>query len=143
MDADFSDGKYFALLATVDEEGKPRVRPVVGLLISRKVYFSTKAAARKAREVASNPPVELLVLKQNEKGLGYVRFSGEAFRIFDEELVQEILSRSAYSPKQYIRIGDHETIALYEVIPTRIERYLPDEKREQDISTQFLSPEGT
>ena len=141
MDPDFSDGTYLAFLATVDEEGKPHVRPVMGIMEGRKIYFSTKAGAKKTMQVALNPPVELLVPEQRAEGLGYVRFSGEAFRIFDENLTRETLARSAYSPSSYIRMGEHEDICMYELIPIRVDQYLPGEKRECDITERFFVTE--
>lgn len=141
MDPDFSDGKYLSFLATVDEGGKPHVRPVIGILAERKIYFSTKAGTKKAREMALNPPVELLVPEQSANGLGYVRFSGEAFRIFEEALIRATLAHSAYSPKRYIHMGENETICMYELIPIKVYQYLPDEKRERDITKHFLATE--
>ncbi len=141
MDPDFSDGKYLAFLATVDEEGRPHVRPVIGILAERKIYFSTKDGTKKTREMALNPPVELLVPEQSVKGLGYVRFSGEAFRIFEETLIRATLGHSAYSPAKYIHMSKDETSCMYELIPVKVDQYLPDEKRERDITKQFFAAE--
>jgi uncharacterized pyridoxamine 5'-phosphate oxidase family protein len=138
MDPDFSDGMYLSFLATVDEEGKPRVRPVMGILVERKVYFTTKTGANKAKEMALNPPVELLIPHPGAGVFGYVRFSGEAFRIFDGKFSQEILERFSYSPDRYIQRGEGEDICMFELIPIRIDQYLPDEKRERDITNHFL-----
>lgn len=143
MDPDFSDGIYLAFLATVDEEAKPHVRPVMGILADGKIYFSTKESAQKTRQLALNPPIELLVPEQGESGLGYVRFSGEAFRIFDEHLIRAILTQVAYSPARYIHMGPDETVSLYELIPIRVDRYLPDEKQERDITERFPGKGGS
>lgn len=141
MDSDFSDGKYLSFLATVDEEGRPHVRPVIGIFSGRKIYFSTREGAKKTKEMALNPPVELLVPGQGEDGLGYIRFSGEAFRIFDENLIRATLTRFSYSPSTFVSMDADETISMYELIPVRIDEYFPDKKREQDITQRFLATE--
>jgi uncharacterized pyridoxamine 5'-phosphate oxidase family protein len=141
MESDFSDGNYLAFLATVDEDGKPHVRPVIGILAERKIYFTTNEGAKKAKEVALNPPIELLVPEQGAGGLGYVRFSGEAFRIFDESLIRATMVRFAYSPSRYIHIKEDESVCMYELIPVRVDRYLTAERREKDITDEFFATE--
>jgi general stress protein 26 len=138
MDPDFADGKYLAFLATVDEEGLPHVRPIIGILAEKKLYFCARHGAEKTKEIALNPTVELIITKEKGEGRQYVRFTGEAFRIFDEKLVQDTLSGSGYSPDEYIRMGKDESVCMYELCPTKVRHYVPEEKCERDITGIFF-----
>jgi len=78
------DGKHLAFLATVDEEGKPHIRPLICIVSAGKIYFSTKDGSRKAKEIAMNPCVDIVLPDIENEKLAYICCSGEAFRIFDE-----------------------------------------------------------
>lgn len=76
--------KYLAFLDTVDEEGKPHIRPLICIVSAGKIYFSTKDGSRKAKEIAMNSCVDIVFPDIENEKLAYICCSDEAFRIFDE-----------------------------------------------------------
>ena len=138
MDHAPADGKYRGFLSTLDEEGQPHVRPIIGILAKRKLYFFAQAGSEKTKEIALNPAVEIIIMEEREEEWEYIRFTGEAFRIFDAQLVQDTLSGSGYAPETHNRIGKDESVCMYELCLTKVHHYVPEEKSEQDITGLFF-----
>jgi uncharacterized pyridoxamine 5'-phosphate oxidase family protein len=135
------DRNMIGFLATVDEEGKPRLRPLMCMMMSGKIYFSTAVGTRKTKEIAMNPWVEIVIPFAEDDTLSYIRLSGEAFRIFDETVTNEIMEKSGYRLDSYITVLENESVILYEVFPTHVEKLHTKEKRLEDLTEDFFSKE--
>ena len=72
---DFLRNKVF-YLATVDENGKPKVRPFGALgVLDDKVYICTNSKKEVSKQMKSNPFVEISATADN---MDWIRVSGEA-----------------------------------------------------------------
>ncbi len=127
------DGKHFIFLATVDEEGKPHLRPITALVESGKIYFSTKDSSRKAKEIALNPCCEILIPNIENDKLSYLRISGEALRILEESLKNKIIENSGYNIQQYVPLKEADEILLYELLPTAAELFNSETKTTREL----------
>lgn len=136
---EMGDGNKIGFLATVDEQGKPHLRPLVCLLIGGKIYFSTVIGTRKTKEIAMNPWVEIVIPFIEDENLTYIRFSGEAFRIFEESAADEIIQQSGYHLDTFIKVPKNEPVVLYEMFPTHIEKLDAKEKRLINVTDDFLA----
>ncbi len=139
MDSLLHDGKYLGFLATVDEIGHPHVRPIVCLVSEGKIFFSTKDGSRKAKEIAMNTSAEITIPVFVDEKFNYFRVSGKALRIVEESFIVERLTLSKYNPGEYIRMRESDITLMYELLPNQVEQYIPDEKREENITGKFFN----
>ena len=137
-----NNNKYLCFLSTVDEEGKPHLRPVTCIVCSGHIYFSTKDGSRKAKEISMNPAVEVLFPDIEEGKLGYIRVSGESFRIFENSVREDILQKFDHNLADYLHIKERDIILMYEILPNAVERFDPKEKTKTDVSQEFLQSES-
>ncbi len=137
-----NNNKYLCFLSTVDEEGKPHLRPITCIVYSGHIYFSTKDGSRKAKEISMNPAVEVLFPNIEEGKLGYIRVSGESFRIFEDSVREDILKELDHNLADYLHIKERDIILMYEILPNVVERFDPKEKTKTDVSQEFLQSES-
>ena len=79
------------MLATVDPESQPRVRPVSPVRVDPDftVYVANLASYHKTSEIAANPKVELAYLAPSHD---QIRISGKAELVTDESTIADIWS---------------------------------------------------
>ncbi|MCK4575671.1 pyridoxamine 5'-phosphate oxidase family protein [candidate division WOR-3 bacterium] len=139
MDELLKDGKYLCFLSTVDEDSRPHLRPLICIIFSGKIYFSTKDGSRKAKEIALNPCIELVIPHIESESLAYVCFSGDAFRIYEESVKNRIIDNSGYKLSDYLIIKEKDNILLYELLPISVERFDPIEKCVKNITRELFN----
>jgi general stress protein 26 len=108
----------FPMLATVDPEGHPRVRPVspVRVDVDFTVYVANLAVYQKTAEIAANPRVELAYLSPSHD---QVRISGVAARETDPAVVAAIWERNPLL-RQYLGTPENPQFILYRIDPERV-----------------------
>jgi len=108
----------FPMLATVDEEGRPRVRPVSPVRVDGNftVYIANLASYQKTAEIEANPKVELAYLAPEHDQL---RISGRAERVTEEALIKEIWEANPLL-KHYLGSPENPEFILYRVLPEQV-----------------------
>lgn len=107
----------FPSLATVDESGQPRVRPVSPVRVDGfTVYVANLRAYGKTREIAANPRVELCYL---DEAHDQVRITGRAEIVTDPALLDEIWSGNPLL-RQYLGTPDNPELIIYRLQPERV-----------------------
>lgn len=106
------------MLATVDETGQPRVRPVSPVRVDSDftVYVANLASYHKTAEIAANPRVELAYLSPNHD---QVRITGTAEVVTERPLLEEIWASNPLL-KQYLGSLENPQFILYRVVPERV-----------------------
>ena len=100
-------GKYW--LATVKPNGQPHVMPVFGIWSEDALYFTSAAAARKARNLARNSHC---VITANGKNLDLV-IEGEVAKVRDEARLQHVAERYASKYGWHLRVRGGAYLADY------------------------------
>lgn len=108
----------FPMLATVDPEGQPRVRPVSPVRVDPNftVYVANLASYKKTGEIAGNPKVELAYLDPAHDQL---RITGKAEVVTDEETLGTIWAGNPLL-KQYLGSPDNPEFILYRIVPGQV-----------------------
>ena len=108
----------FPMLATVDETGQPRVRPVSPVRVDSDftVYIANMASYHKTCEIAANPRIELAYLAPNHD---QVRLTGVAEVVTDKSLLQQIWSSNPLL-KRYLGSLENPEFILYRFVPERV-----------------------
>lgn len=108
----------FPMLATVDGEGQPRVRPVSPVRVDPDftIYVANLASYHKTAEIAANPKVELAYLAP---GHDQLRVTGRAEVVKDEETLTSIWQSNPLL-KQYLGSPDNPEFILYRITPAQI-----------------------
>lgn len=107
----------FPMLATVDETGQPRVRPVSPVRVDGfTIYVANLRAYHKTQEIAANPKVELCYLDDQHD---QVRITGTAQPLADRALLEEIWNSSPLLRK-YLGTPENPELIIYEVQPERV-----------------------
>lgn len=108
----------FPMLATVDQEGRPRVRPVSPVRVDENftVYVANLASYQKTAEIEANPKVELAYLAPEHDQL---RISGRAEQVTDDELIREIWEANPLL-KHYLGSPENPEFILYRVVPEQV-----------------------
>lgn len=107
----------FPSLATVDESGQPRVRPVSPVRVDGfTVFVANLRQYHKTQEIAANPRVELCYLDGEHD---QVRITGEAEVLTDRALLDEIWASNALL-RQYLRSPDNPDLIIYRIHPRRV-----------------------
>ena len=105
------------MLATVDHEGRPRVRPVSPLRNDGfTVWVASIRSSNKTAEIEGNAAVELCYM---DEGHDQVRISGVAEAIDDRETKLELWEATPLL-KQYLGSVDNPEFVLYRVRPERV-----------------------
>jgi len=89
-----------------------------------------------------NPAVEVLFPDIEERKLGYIRVSGESFRIFEDSVRENILKEFDHNLADYLHIKKSDIILMYEILPNAVERFDPKDKTKTDASQEFLQSES-
>jgi general stress protein 26 len=107
----------FPFLATVDETGQPRVRPVSPVRVDGfTIYVANLRSYHKTREIAANPHVELCYL---DEGHDQVRITGTATTVSDRALLEEIWAANPLL-RQYLRTPENPELIIYRIRPERV-----------------------
>ncbi len=108
----------FPMLATVDESGQPRVRPVSPVRVDDDftVYVANLASYHKTAEIAANPQVELAYLEPDHDQL---RITGTAVVETDAETIDAIWASNPLL-KQYLGSPDNPEFILYRIDPEQV-----------------------
>jgi general stress protein 26 len=108
----------FPMLATVDSESHPRVRPVSPVRVDPDftIYVANLASYHKTSEIAGNPKVELAYLAPDHDQL---RISGKAEIVTDESTLAEIWAANPLL-KQYLGTPENPEFILYCIVAEQI-----------------------
>ena len=105
------------MLATVDESGQPRLRPVSPVRVEGfTVYVANLRRYGKTRELAANPRCELCYLDEHHD---QVRITGTAETVTDVETLQSIWESNPLLRK-YLGTPDNPELIIYRVRPSRV-----------------------
>lgn len=108
----------FPMFATVDREGRPRVRPVSPVRVDDDftVFVANLASYRKTAEIAANPHVELAYLAPDHDQL---RISGTAEVVTDAATINSIWEKNPLL-RQYLGTPDNPELIIYRVVPAQV-----------------------
>jgi len=108
----------FPMLATVDPEGQPRVRPVSPVRVDEDftIYVANLAVYQKTREIAANPKVELAYLSPDHD---QVRITGLATIETDPEVIAAIWEKNPLL-RQYLGTPENPQFVLYRIDPKQV-----------------------
>ncbi len=108
----------FPMLATVDSDNCPRVRPVSPVRVDDDftIYVANLRSYHKTAEIAANPAVELAYLAPDHD---QVRITGKAEIVTEGEVIDEIWESNPLL-KQYLGSPENPEFILYRVIPKRV-----------------------
>lgn len=107
----------FPMLATVDREGLPRVRPISPLRNDGfTVWTASLRSSNKTAEIETNAAVELCYM---DEGHDQVRISGRTETIEDRETKLE-LWESTPLLRQFLGSVDNPEFVLYRIRPERV-----------------------
>lgn len=108
----------FPMLATVDPQSQPRVRPVSPVRVDPDftVYVANLASYRKTSEIEANPKVELAYLAPDHD---QIRITGKAEVVSDESILTDIWESNPLL-KMYLGSPDNPQFILYRVVPEQV-----------------------
>jgi len=108
----------FPMLATVDQDQHPRVRPVSPVRVDDDftIFVANLASYHKTAEIAANPLVELAYLSPDHDQL---RISGTAGIVTDTATISEIWEKNPLL-KLYLGSPDNPELILYRIVPSRV-----------------------
>jgi general stress protein 26 len=107
----------FPFLATVDESGQARVRPVSPVRVDGfTVYVANLRQYHKTREIAAEPRVELCYL---DDAHDQVRITGVAEVLEDRALLGEIWAANPLL-RQYLGQPENPELIIYRIRPERV-----------------------
>lgn len=108
----------FPMLATVDTDGQPRVRPVSPVRVDDDftVFVANLAVYHKTEEIANNPQVELAYLSPSHD---QVRITGTAEIETAPETIEAIWKSNPLL-RQYLGSPDNPQFILYRIDPSQV-----------------------
>ena len=108
----------FPMLATVDPEGQPRVRPVSPVQVDDDftIYVANLAVYQKTSEIAANPKIELAYLSPDHD---QVRITGVATIETDRSVIAAIWEKNPLL-RQYLGTPENPQFVLYRVDPKQV-----------------------
>ena len=107
----------FPMLATVDEAGQPRLRPVSPVRVDGfTIFVANLRCYHKTREIAAHPEVELCYLDDDHD---QVRITGHASTVADRALLDEIWAANPLL-RQYLRTPDNPELIVYRIEPRQV-----------------------
>jgi len=106
----------FPMLATMDGD-QPRVRPVSPVRTDGfTVYVANLRSYGKTAEIEKNAHVELCYMDEDHN---QVRITGEATRVTDRKLLEEIWNANRLL-QHYLGTIDNPELIVYKIIPSRV-----------------------
>ena len=107
----------FPVLASVDESGQPRVRPVSPVRVEGfTIYVANLRRYGKTRELAANPRCELCYLDEQHD---QVRITGVAEVVHDEATLHAIWESNPLLRK-YLGTPENPELIIYRIRPERV-----------------------
>ncbi|HET6407520.1 MAG TPA: pyridoxamine 5'-phosphate oxidase family protein [Chthoniobacteraceae bacterium] len=107
----------FPMLATVDPEGQPRVRPVSPVRTEDfTVYVANLRQYGKTRELAANPRCELCYLDDTHD---QVRITGTAAVLTDATMLDAIWQSNPLL-RRYLGTPDNPDLIIYRITPHQV-----------------------
>lgn len=107
----------FPMLATVDETGQPRLRPVSPVRVEGfTIYVANLRRYGKTRELAANPRCELCYLDEKHD---QVRITGRAEIVTDTATLATIWESNPLLRK-YLGTPDNPELVIYRIAPERV-----------------------
>lgn len=108
----------FPMLATVDPEGQPRVRPVSPVRVDDDftIYVANLRSYSKTSEIEANSKVELAYLAPDHD---QIRVTGLAEVLTDQQLKSEIWEANPLL-RQYLPSIDSPELIIYRIQPTGV-----------------------
>jgi general stress protein 26 len=107
----------FPMLATVEEGGQPRLRPVSPVRVDGfTVYVANLRRYGKTRELAANPRCELCYLDDQHD---QVRITGEVHIVTDADTLHAIWESNPLLRK-YLGTPDNPELIIYRIDPKRV-----------------------
>ena len=101
------------VLATQEGE-HPRLRPVTLMHYNERLYFATNPASNKAKQLESNPNVEILYQWKEEPNNGYIRISGKVHKVSDIDLVSNLFYTYDFFKKLWSG-PDDPSLIIYQI----------------------------
>ena len=92
-------------LATVRPDGRPHVRPILGLWLDDAFYFITGETTRKAKNLHANPQCVLTASSLALPALDVI-IEGDAVKVTDHHKVQQVVDASASRLHWPLTVGD-------------------------------------
>jgi general stress protein 26 len=127
-----------AFLATQDDQGHPRVRPITLMVTPQGFYVATSKRSRKASEIKHHNYVEWVTLLPGDKGTGYLRLAGLAQEVNGEEKARTV-EETEYPVQLYWQSVNDPDFIVYRVQPDRVEYIRPGENDYWDVTETFQS----
>ncbi len=107
----------FPMLASVDEAGQPRVRPVSPVRVDGfTIFVANLRSYGKTRELAANPLCELCYLDEHHD---QVRITGSAFLETDAAMLHAIWESNPLL-RRYLGTPDNPELIIYRIQPSRV-----------------------
>lgn len=107
----------FPMLASVDEAGHPRVRPVSPVRVDGfTIYVANLRSYGKTRELAANPRCELCYLDEQHD---QVRITGTAQVETDPEVLRAIWESNPLL-RRYLGTPENPELIVYRIEPSRV-----------------------
>ncbi len=107
----------FPMLASVDPEGQPRVRPVSPVRVDGfTIFVANLKRYGKTRELAANPKCELCYLDEHHD---QVRITGRADVVTDAETLNAIWESNPLL-RRYLGTPDNPDLIIYRIEPARV-----------------------
>ena len=107
----------FPMLATVDPDGQPRLRPVSPVRVDGfRIYIANLRRYGKTAELAANPRCEICYLDEQHD---QVRITGRAEVVTDAATLQSIWESNALLRK-YLGTPENPELIIYRVEPERV-----------------------
>lgn len=108
----------FPMLATVDKQQRPRVRPVSPVRVDDDftIFVANLRSYHKTEEIAANSSVELAYLAPDHD---QVRITGNAEIVKDAAIIDEIWQSNPLL-KQYLGSPENPEFILYKIVPSQV-----------------------
>ncbi|MEQ1853873.1 MAG: pyridoxamine 5'-phosphate oxidase family protein [Chthoniobacteraceae bacterium] len=107
----------FPMLATVDEAGQPRVRPVSPVRVDGfTIYVANLRRYGKTRELSANPRCELCYLDEQHD---QVRITGQADVVTDTATLHAIWESNPLL-RRYLGTPENPELIIYRIRPSRV-----------------------
>jgi general stress protein 26 len=125
-----------AFLATVDDAGKPRVRPISLMSTPQGFYIATSRKSRKSVQIVNHSEVEWVTLFPTDAGTGYLRLFGKAKEVHGEEKSRTI-EETQYPVRTYWNGVDDPDFIVFRIDPLRVEFIRPGDNDAIDVTHDF------
>jgi len=110
-------------LATADGD-QPKVRPVTLLYYNDRFWIGTGTNAAKIKQIKENKKVEFCLFMKEEKVNGYIRATGEAVIVHDNE-IRKLLAENMPYFRNFWKSPDDPNYTLLELVVKEVEYLKP------------------